>query len=269
MGLQCHAKGRLRGLAGRKNFVSLQQNSQMLIKSRALVLVKLKYNDSSEIVHLFTEAEGCVAFIVRVPKTRRAGVKNVLFQPLNLLRVEWDHRNGRQLQRLRSVEVDYAYHSLSRQPMKVALGSFVSEFLYHALRNERANNLLYEYLYTALQWLDMAPSGYANFHLALMLRVSRFLGIFPNGVEYTAGMVFDLQGAIFSPVLPAHPHYVPAAEAALVPRLLRMDFYNMHLYPFSRRQRVEVLEWMNTYYRLHLPGFPRLKSIEILREVFD
>ena len=38
----------------------------MLIKSRAIVLHTLKYNDESLIVELLTEATGCVSFIVRI-----------------------------------------------------------------------------------------------------------------------------------------------------------------------------------------------------------
>ena len=241
----------------------------MLVKTNALVLGKLKYSDSQEIVHLFTEAEGAVSFIVRIPKTKRANIRNVLFQPLNQLRVEWDHRGGVQLHRLRSVEVAYAYASLMRQPVKAAVSTFVAEFLYHALRNEQAGGALYGYLASSLQWFDTVEHGYANFHLALMIHVSRFLGLFPDGAADARGRVFDLQNAAFAPELPVHPYYVASDEAAFVPRLLRMDFHNMHLFPFSRQQRVSVLEWMNTYYRLHIPGFPKLKSIEVLREVFD
>ena len=43
----------------------------------------------------------------------------------------------------------------------------------------------------------------------------------------------------------------------------------MHLYAMTRAERMRCLEVMNLYYRLHLPGFPELKSLEVLKELFD
>lgn len=74
----------------------------MLIKSRAIVLHTLKYNDESLIVELLTEATGCVSFIVRISRSGRAAVRHMLFRPLALLDVEWNHRGGSGLRRLKS-----------------------------------------------------------------------------------------------------------------------------------------------------------------------
>ena len=71
----------------------------MLTKSQAVVLRTIRYNDASVVAVLFTEAEGTVSFMVRIPKTQRAGVKNKLFQPLTLLDIEWDHQSKRSMQR--------------------------------------------------------------------------------------------------------------------------------------------------------------------------
>ena len=39
--------------------------------------------------------------------------------------------------------------------------------------------------------------------------------------------------------------------------------------PMNRLERTRCLNIMNEYYRLHLPDFPVLKSLEVLKELFD
>ena len=58
-------------------------------------------------------------------------------------------------------------------------------------------------------------------------------------------------------------------EAARLTRLMRMNYETMHLFAMSRMERARCLTIMNEYYRLHLPNFPVLKSLEVLKELFD
>lgn len=241
----------------------------MLLKSRALVLSKLKYNDTLDVVSLYTEEVGSVSFIVRRPKTRKSGIKNNLLQPLNQLEIEWDHREGNSLRHLCHMRCFYPYHSLPYDSIKASIGAFLSEFLYYALRDEHSGSSLYQYLVSSLVWLDEAKRGYANFHLVLLFHLLHFLGIYPNAANYSPQACFDMLNSCFTLAPPMHPYYVKGEEAHLLPLFLRMDFSTMHLFVFSRSQRDRLLEVMNDYYRLHIPGFPKLKSLEVLREVFN
>jgi len=51
--------------------------------------------------------------------------------------------------------------------------------------------------------------------------------------------------------------------------LLRMNYETMHLFGMSRTERNRCLTVINDYYRLHLPDFPVLKSLDVLKELFD
>lgn len=52
-------------------------------------------------------------------------------------------------------------------------------------------------------------------------------------------------------------------------RGIRPTVMTMHLFAMSRAERSRCLELINEYYRLHLPDFPVLKSLEVLKELFD
>ena len=51
----------------------------MLQKTLGIVLHTLKYNDTSLIADIYTETAGRASFIVKIPRSRKAAVKSVLF----------------------------------------------------------------------------------------------------------------------------------------------------------------------------------------------
>lgn len=221
----------------------------MMEKTRAIVLHSLRYADAKVIVTLFTESRGAQSFMVRVPRSRRSVMQNVLLSPLSLLEIDFDYEENRRMQRLVDVRVSEPYQSLPYNPMKQTIALFLSEFLYYGLREEQVNPELFAYLEHSLLWLDNRTKDYANFPVTFLIRLSRFLGIWPDMEEAQAALRGD--------------------EVPLVPLLLRMDFATMHLFRFSREERARVMQVINDYYRLHVPHFPELRSMAILREVLS
>ena len=222
---------------------------EMKEKTRGIVLHTLRYSDTKVIATLFTESRGAVSFAVRIPHSRRSTMQNVLLAPLTMLEVDIDYQDSARLQRMVDIHIDEPYRTLPYHPLKQTIALFLSEFLYYALREEQDNPELYSYLVNSLMWLDARDEGFANFPLTFLIRLSRFLGIWPNTEEAQAGL--------------------PDGERELVPVMLRMDYATMHLFQFTREQRARLLQVLNDYYRSHLPHFPELRSMAILREVLS
>ncbi len=238
-------------------------------KTRGVVLHALKYDDNSLIVDIFTAERGTVPFMVRLPRSRRAGVRSVFFRPLSILEMDFDYRQKRALQRMRDVRFGYAYRSLPYDPYKSSIALFLAEFLHRALRHEAGGEPLFSYIYYSLQWLDASERAFSNFHLVFITRLTRFLGFYPNVEAWHEGDYFDMANACFVPRRPSHPSYLEPEEAAAIPVFMRMNYDTMRLFAMSRRQRERYVEVLNDYYRLHVPEFPELKSPEVLKEVFS
>ncbi|MEG0455538.1 MAG: recombination protein O N-terminal domain-containing protein, partial [Bacteroides sp.] len=64
----------------------------MLQKTIGIVLHTLKYNDTSNIIEMYTELFGRASFLVSVPRSRKSAVKSVLFQPMSIIEFEADFR---------------------------------------------------------------------------------------------------------------------------------------------------------------------------------
>lgn len=253
----------------------------MNYKTEALVLHTVRYGDSRIIIDMYTREAGRQSFIVSISRGGRSAMKKQYFQPLTLLVIEADSRPLQQLQRLRNAELLYTWQSLLSEPGKLAIALFVSEFLYHALRAEQKDERLFDYVRSSLEWLDSRADRYANFHLVFLMRLSRFLGFFPNLSPPTVQdgpqsqhpssqePYFDLRASNFCTTPPPHHDYLMPEEASRIRPLMRMDFATMHLFRLSRADRKRMLEIMERYYRLHLPAFPELRSLPVLHELYD
>lgn len=241
----------------------------MLVKTEAIVLHSLKYGETRLIVDLYTRETGRLSCIVPLPKTPRSRLKKQFFQPMTLLEVEIDLRQRVQLQKLKDARLLVAWTSIPFSPEKLALSLFVAEFLYHALRSEQRDEPLFTYISDAIQWLDTVEIGFANFHLTFLMRMSRFLGFYPNLDDYVDGCVFDLRAATFSLLTPTHRDFLQPDDARRIHTLMRMDFPTMHLYRLSRMDRNRIVDVLLRYYSLHIPQFPELKSLSVLKELWN
>ena len=232
------------------------------------MLHSFKYGESRLIVDMFTREVGRLSFIVPLPKTPKSRMKKQYFQPMTLLEIECDVRQRVQLQKLKDVRLLSAYTSVPFSPEKLALSLFTAEFLYHALRSEQCNEPLFAYVCDAMRWLDAVETGFANFHLTFLMRLSRFLGFYPNLDDYVDGCVFDLRAATFSLQVPTHRDFLQPDDAQRIHTLMRMDFPTMRLYRLSRHDRNRIVDVLLYYYRLHIPQFPELKSLSVLQELW-
>ena len=90
---------------------------------------------------------------------------------------------------------------------------------------------LFAYLQHSIIWLDECGGGFANFHLVFLMRLSRFLGLYPNLEDYHTGDYFDLLNACFTSIRPQlHSSYINPEEAARLRQLMRMNYETMHLF---------------------------------------
>lgn len=242
----------------------------MFQKITGVVLHTLKYNDTTNIVHIYTREEGRMSFLAKVSRSKKSGVKSVLFQPLAMVELEVSGSSSGNLRSIREVKSLYPFTSLPYHPYKSSIAMFLAEFLYRALREESPNHSLFAYLQHSICWLDECENrSIANFHLVFLMRLSRFLGLYPNVDDYSPGCYFDMLNACFTPLLPKYGVFLKPEEASRICLLLRMNYDTMHLFTMSRIERNRCLVVINDYYRLHLPDFPILKSLDVLKELFD
>lgn len=240
----------------------------MEVKTKAIVLRTVKYGESRIIVDLLTREAGRVSMVCQLTKSGNGKIKKQLLQPMTMLDVVFDYRKNISLQHFQDLRIGQVYRSLLFDPYKLSITLFLAEFLIYATRDETDNRQLYDFIETSLLWLDNADGGFANFHLVFMLRISLFIGFYPNLDDYHEGCWFDLREGCFTPLRPSHNDCLKPDEAARMRTIMRMSLDNMHLFRMSRVERNRCAEIILYYYRLHQTDFPELRSLDVLRELF-
>lgn len=246
---------------------------------KAIVLRTVKYGDTGLVVDCLTEERGRVSFITGVGGSRRRGSSGMaLWRPMNLVEFSAEFGSVKGMPRLHNASAYASYMDIPFNHVKSAQAMFLAECLTHLLHESSSDTTLYNFIETSLLWLDAVSDGYSNFHIYFLLRLTRFIGIEPNIEQRDADVLlrrgganlyFDMQAGSFCHTQPVHAHFIGPAEAVFLPVLMRMSLRTMHLYRFSRNERQRILQHLNTYFRLHIPSFPELRSLEVLREVFD
>ncbi|QYJ68944.1 DNA repair protein RecO [Flavobacterium litorale] len=237
----------------------------MLVKTKAIVISSLRYQEKSLIVKCFTASDGLKSYYVRDAfSSRKSTQKTVYFRPLNILEIEATHKNNGRLEYFKEVRLAHPYFSINTNIVKTAIALFMAEMLHHCIKEEEQNQNLYEYLETALLWLD-THNEVTNFHLIVLLEITKFLGFYPES-NNSGGAFFEMSEGVFV----AYPTIscLSEKETSLLRTLMPLKLDDTaKMFHVSERQL--LLKILMDYYALHLDGFVRPKSLDVLREVFS
>ena len=152
----------------------------MIEKFEGVVLRTIKYSDNLMITDIYTRQQGRRAFLLPVTHSKKARVRNVLFQPLSMVSFTAPQRGTKRLVRITDAQPYMLYSSIPYDVVKSSIALYIAEVLTYALREEECDDALFTYIDRALVWFDAATEGYADFHLVFMAQLLRFLGIAPN-----------------------------------------------------------------------------------------
>lgn len=237
-------------------------------KARGIVLHTLRYGDSSMIVYLFTDIGGRTNYMVQgVHSSRGRGNKAALFQPMFAVEIEGVEQPRSRMHRIREVRNLVPLVSLPFDVRKSTISLFMAEVLYKLIREEEANEPLFDFILDAVLRLDRMQEGIANFHLWFLVRLSAFLGFYP-GNEYSENACFDIRDGLFVPTAPSHRICMDPSCSELLGRLMECEADELPSLRLARTQRGEFMEAMLTYFGYHFDSIHTVQSVSILREVF-
>lgn len=239
----------------------------MLITTNAIVLSKLKYKDNDLIVKCYTQEKGIVSFLLRgVLKSKKGNSKAAYFQLLSQLELEFTFKSSRSLQAIKETKLNHIYSTLHSHVLKSSIVMFLSEVLSNTLQEEEKNEILYSYLENTLLWLD-SQSEYANFHLLFLLKLTKYLGFYPdiNQIEWP---FFNLYEGKFENKA-SNKYAISGENLMLLKTLLGTTFDALPTIKINATQRQSFLSMILLYFELHLGSFKTPKSLQVFNQVFS
>jgi len=235
----------------------------MLVKTKAIVISSIKYQEKSLIIKCLTLSDGLKSYFVRdaFSTSKKATKKSAYFQPLTLLEIEANHKNKNTLEYFLSIK-PIVYQTIPNDIVKSSLILFLSEVFHLSIKEEGKNEDLFLFLETALLWLDENAIT-TNFHLIVLLELTKFLGFYPN---FSDNEFFELTEGVFTNY---QSKTCLSKEESRLFKILLNQKINSFENPFSTSERRQLLEVILNYYSHHIEHFKKPKSLEVLKEVFN
>jgi DNA repair protein RecO (recombination protein O) len=236
-------------------------------KTRGIFLHAVKYSETSLIATIYTESYGRQSFLINGVRGKNSTVKASVFQPLYLLDLEIYYKAGKEIHRIKNARIASPYLSIPFDIRKSTQVLFLAEVLYKCLREEEANQELFDFIFHSLTLLDLSDAGISNFHIWFLFKLTRYLGIYPSQDNSLVSNFFDLQSALFVSHEPLHSQYTDKQITALFSRLFEVDSSTVGNLMYSATERRIVLEKILEFYQIHFDNLGVIKSIEVLKEV--
>lgn len=237
----------------------------MLVKTKAIVISSIKYQEKSLIVKCFTLSDGLKSYFVRDAfSSRKSNQKIAYFQPFSILEIEAVHKNKGTLENFKEIKLAIPFQTIHNTVTKSTIVLFLSEMMHYSIHEEEENEALFTFLETALLWLD-AHDDMANFHLIFLLEATKYLGFYPDNTDIDLPY-FEMTEGIFTPFNAISS--LSQHETQLFKKLLSLKFES-DLKTFHVIERQLLLKILIDYYSFHLEGFRKPKSLDVLKEVFS
>lgn len=239
----------------------------MLHKTRGIIFRATDYGESSVIVQIFTEKFGLQSYIINGAKKPKAKIGRNMLQPLHLLDLVVYHKNTGNVQRISELKNAPVLLSIPYDVIKSCIAIFLNEVLYKAIKQQSPDENLFDFVFSAIEWLDHQTESVANFHLVFLTRLTRYLGFYPD--RYMAGNAdyFDIKNGQFTRFKPESVSYLSPPHTQNFGLVLQTGFEDMQLLKLSNDERRYLVQKLLEYYAMHIEGFGNIKSADVLEEV--
>jgi DNA repair protein RecO (recombination protein O) len=218
-------------------------------KTRGIVFRFTKYGETSIIVTIFTEAFGLQSYMVNGVRSKSAKNKIALYQPLTLLNLVVYHRANANIERIKEIQCMHPYATVTSDIRKSSIALFINELLNKTVKEESHVHNLFEFLTTSLISLDTLTTGFENFHLVFMVKLSRHLGFGAQNVNEVVG------GRIAT-----------EEEEAILAKILRLNYEEP--FQISNEKRRVIADLLIKFYAEHMETIGEIRSLQVLKEIF-
>lgn len=239
----------------------------MLHKTRGIVFKTTDYSESSVVVQIFTEKFGLQSYLINGVKKPKAKISRNMLQPLHLVDMVVYHKPAGNIQRIAEMKNSPVLLSIPYDIIKSCIAMFLNEVLYKAVKQQTPDENSFDFIFHAIEWLDNATDGLANFHLVFLMQLTRYLGFYPHSENAANASYFDMKNGVFSNYRPDSLSYLSPPHTQNFIALLQSSFASLEHIKLKNDERRYLISKLLEYYALHIEGFGHIKSHEVLEEV--
>lgn len=209
-----------------------------------IVLNSTRFGEDSTVLHTLSGEYGRRSFLVR-PGKRPV---SALFMPLNVLEADIYENPKSTLWSARNLTASHPLAGIRNNLHKNTMTMFMSEVLYRVLKDGANEDGLFDWCRKSILTLDAMEADFSNFHIRFLLEFAVALGFSPS----------------FDDIAPFAQDRISVLD-----RFLRSSFGEAMLIPMTGADRNAVAEILLRYIEFHTESSVNVRSLKVLRELYD
>lgn len=240
----------------------------MLYSTEGIVFKALKYSESSLILDIYTIDKGLRSYIVSGVRGKKPKISPGIVQPMQQVYLTAYDKPAEKLSRIKEVKLSKVYAQIPVDVRRSMVAVFMIDLARTCIREPEAAPDLYRFIADQLEALDQLPLDRISYiPLYFALGLSTFLGFPPLDNYEETQPYFDLVQGRFSQELSID--YGLDEHMSLLLSQLQSGLATRAPLSFSKAERAALLDRLMTFYQLQYEAFKPLKSLEILKTIFQ
>lgn len=233
---------------------------------RGIVLKVQAFSDTQKIVHIFTQERGYLSFISPSFIFKK---NNLTACAMQVVEAEFYENQKNGLHKLASLSPLFNTSAVYFDIYKMNIALLWSEVLNILLRNEQKNEVMFHFLVKAVEYLNTTREDVANFNLFFLYRLAAPAGFKIDISSYSPGYVFNIHAGRFSSPDAGLPYISGPNAAKTICELCSCKLEELKNISLNRESRNVLLDIILLFFGIHLNTDFNVKSVKVIREVFD
>ncbi len=220
-------------------------------KTQAIVLKYINYTDSSIICYFLTRNFGKQTYMVRGIRGKNSKTKINLLQALSILNIDVKHKPKANINSLQEFSLANFFKTIPYSIAKSSIAIFIAEVINKTLKDGEEDSDLFDFVKQYILELDSLTDNYNNLHIIFLIRLTSFLGFYPN-----------IDDNIYS------GSEINKTLINITDLILNSDKIIPEIKDINSANRNELLDLLLEYYNIHLQTNINIKSLDVLKSVF-
>lgn len=247
----------------------------MYTSIKAVAIRTVKHNDRSSILNAWSPSLGRLSIVMPSGNGAESRRRRALTMPLCMFECEADVRPNSEflvVRDMRRWSPDGRAKDVSAHPVRSAVAMFVAEVLGVVTREGDGDNVLWQLIVDTVSNLsDGNGAVLANLPVMFLLQLASTMGIAPDMSDWKKGYGLDKAEGVICATRPMHDMWVSPDRMRVLSVVLAASRAYAHAAAvrLPRKVRAELLDETIDYFTIHHFPLDRMRSLQILKNIFD
>ena len=248
----------------------------MLIETKALVLKRIPYGDTSVICRLFTKEAGKISIVAK-GAWKQKNAAGYILEPINHVHINYYNKNTRNIQILKNVEFVQHFSSLRNNLSRMILAFSVIEIIDHSTLENNPYPILYRLGWRVLDKINDNNQNcwfvFAFFLYQIVLRLGFMLNlknctkcnrdVFQGGIDDYSGEI------VCATCVPQSKIKINKNGCIFLKQLSELHLDNLNTISISKSDIIDSIYFLESFILFHIDGLKRVRSMGVLRKLLN